>query len=315
MGLPALAKTWQHNANNAIAAQGSAELCVDAFWLAVKNALLAFASNPWTVVSSSDGVTSGASDLWTDASKLVHHGTTRSWIVLKQTGMCSGNFQLCIDFNNATASTGTVVVSPNAGFTGGSTTARPTATDEYALISTSMILQLFSDVGTRWTVMQTSDGACTRILMAHGGSVRTTILLETPNNATTGWSNAFSVLWLPNSAATIADLISTYNWKSRFGSTNATCVTLVEGFATALGPSDTTWGNIANEISSEWPMWPLGFAANTVGARGRHGSFFDLWAGSSGVAAGDTYPGDGSNQFVQWGALIVPWGGGAVNLS
>jgi len=315
MPLPSHVKTWQFENNVAIAAQGSAEACVDAMWLYVKDTLINFASSPWTVVSSSDGVTSGASDLWIDAGDLVHHGTTRSWIVLEQVGMGGGNFQICIDFNSSTAHFGTVVISANAGFTGGSTTARPTATDEYVLLSVAQMVNLSSDVGIRLSIMQSSDGQCTRILMAHTGAVRLTVCLETPHETSTGWNYPHAVLWLPSTATTLSDLVATYNWKARINSTNAVAVSLVEGFSTYTGPADTTWGNIANEVSGEWPMWPFAFASSTVGVRGRHGAFTDLRLCSSATSAADTYPADASRVWVNWGALIMPWDGGAVNLS
>lgn len=82
-----------------------------------------------------------------------------------------------------------------------------------------------------------------------------------------------------------------------------------------MAPNDTTWGNVNNEINLEWPLFAMSFACGTTTIRGRHGRFFDLWAGSAAIASGDTYPGDGSATFVQIGIVVMPWNGGAVNLS
>jgi len=71
---------------------------------------------------------------------------------------------------------------------------------------------------------------------------------------------------------------------------------------------------MANEISGEWPMLPIGIAGVGAGARGRHGSIADLWIGSNGVASGDSYP-VAQADFAQFGSLIVPWNRGAIHLS
>lgn len=315
MSLPTLTKTWQFDVNNAISATGSVEGDVNALFLAIKNAMLAFGSSAWTVVSNSNGSATSSSDLWSTAADIVHSSGAHSWIVLKQTGMCSGNFQICWDFNSATAYTGNFIISQNAGFTGGTTTARPTATDEVVILSNTTLVYITSDVSTRWSIMQASDGTSTRIFVAHSGAIKSTLLIETPVNAVSGWSNPHAVLYLPTSAITSGDLFSSYNWKNKIGSTSATGITLVEGGNSFIATTDTVWGNIANEITNEWPMYPLGFAVNTTGVRGRHGSFCDMWAGSGAISTGDTYPGDGTNQFVQWSYLIFPWDGGAINLT
>lgn len=105
----------------------------------------------------------------------------------------------------------------------------------------------------------------------------------------------------------------------RSGSTNGLISLSAEGLiANATNgtfPTNTNWGNIANEISGEWPMLPLGAIGVTSTIRGRHGTFQDLWTASGGANTGDTYPSGASNQFAQFGALILPWNGTAVQLS
>lgn len=315
MSLPTLTKTWQFDVNNAISATGSTEDNVDTLILAIKNAMIGFASSGWTVEKSSNGTTTASSDLWSTIADVVHSSGAHSWIVLKQTGMCSGNFQICWDFNSPTTYIGTFVVSANAGFTGGTTSGRPTATDEQIVVSSNALFGVSSDVSTRWSVMQTSDGTSTRILVAHSGAIKTTILIETPGNAVSNWTNPYAVLYLGYNTVTYGEIYTSYNWKSRIGSTSATGIILSEGTSAGPGAGDSTWGQIANELTNEWPMWPLGLAFSTAGVRGRHGSLTDLWTGSYSIAVGDTYPADGSNQFVQWSYLIFPWDGGSINLT
>jgi len=91
----------------------------------------------WTCVGSSDGSTSNMSgtDLWTgtfNAAKLVQaaNGTAHSWIVL-QSPPGAGPIYLCIDLNSATTTTAGFIFSRST-FSGGSTTTRPTASNEWA---------------------------------------------------------------------------------------------------------------------------------------------------------------------------------------
>ncbi len=68
--------------------------------------------------------------------------------------------------------------------------------------------------------------------------------------------------------------------------------------------------NFANDFNSLSPMLPLGiFCVSGSGVRGRHGLVPDLYCGSTNIATGATYPGDGSKQFLQIDHFIIPWNG------
>jgi hypothetical protein len=92
----------------------------------------------------------------------------------------------------------------------------------------------------------------------------------------------------------------------------------------AMSGESISNGTIASEVSGVFDIFPIAIAGTSVGARGRIGTLQDIWAGSAGVAIGDTYPATGSPaaQFVQIsqtgtlsGGLILPWNNGAVNLT
>ena len=314
MPLPSLSKTWQHTVNQSAAAQGSANATNRNVLRLIKNALNGFGSNPWTVVSSSNGTVANSSDNWNSTSDMVgaNAGSPHSWIVLRQTGIAT-NFELCIDCSSATGAVGTIVISPSAGFTGGSTTARPTATDEIVVINGSTWTNNSSDVTVRYSVSQSTDGQCTRVWGAAAGSVVFFWVFDKPADPVTGWSNP-SASWAISGPGTYSTVVSTSAGRMRSGSTTGSLQMICDGGTTSAA-NDTTWANVANEISSEWAIYPMSFACTTSTIRGRHGRFFDLWASSSALATGDTFPGDGSATFVQVGIVVLPWNGGAVNLS
>ena len=145
----------------------------------VKDALIAFASTPWTMRYSCNSVTAGAAgdgvDRITTNANLVwaSAGSAHSWIVLRQTGIAT-NFELLLSCENAHASGTTlmIVVSPAAGFTGGTTTARPTATDEVVLNAAAVAWAASAVTALRWHLQQSTDGQCTRIITCAAGSIQ-----------------------------------------------------------------------------------------------------------------------------------------------
>lgn len=331
MALPVLTKTWQFSVNNTT---GAFVTLIDAnrTWVrSVKDALLAFASSAWAMRYSCDSVTAGSAGdgvdrIMTNAGLVwATAGSAHSWMVLRQTGIAT-NYELlfsCEPASSAGNTTGnslTLVVSPSAGFTGGTTTARPTATDEIVLFSA---VSWGIGVGTtpiRWHAMQSSDGQCTRIISYVGGTLQNVILLDKPTNSASGWTNPSMSYAALTTALTPATLgATTGSFRCRIGGTLAllslSAEGLIGGIVNTTFPTNTGWGNIANEVSGEWPMLPLGAVSVTAPVRGRMGQFQDMWTGSAGANTGDTYPSGASNQFAQFGALILPWNGSAVQLS
>lgn len=320
MALPTLSKTWQFNVNNQTTAQGTALADSRKTLRAIKNAMIGFATNPWTVRYSCDSVTAGTAgdgvDRWSADTKLVwaNAGTAHSWIVLRQTGIGT-TYELLISCEGSSSSGSILTILTSiSGFSGGSTTARPTATDELTVASSGQWIG-GGDVSNRWSVMQSTDGQCTRILVGYSGNFTTLIVLDKPNNPTTGWSTPnFSALYFNAVGLSLAtaNVVSTSTplARSRIGSVNGSVSLTIEGISNNFA-TDTTIGNIANEVDSSWDMWPLGIACITSGARGRHGSLFDFWAISTVRASGDMIPADGSNQFAVFGNFVLPWNGSA----
>lgn len=323
MGLPTLSKTWQFNVNNQVTAQGSAIATNRKLLRGIKTALIGFGTLPWAVRYSCDSVAAGSAgdavDRWDADTDLVWNtsGSAHSWIVLRQTGV-SSTFELLISCEAASASGSnvTLVVSTSA-FSGGSTTARPTATDEVVLLSGQWNSSF--DVAARYSVWQSTDGECTRVVVSQSSTTWGVWLIEKPANPSSSWTTPYVAMALyANTAATINTYLtgteSAGMARIRSGSTTGKCSLTVEGTSAPIA-WDTAFGNVANEISGAWDFWPVGFVCLTTGVRGRHGNFTDLFMGSGGVSTLDCYPNDGSNQFVQLFGLIHPWNGSTPALS
>ncbi len=190
MTLPSLTKTWQFVPNYAIAATGTALgtnrtilktikdfLTTDAAeW--VDNANIATtAANLWTVRYSCDSVVAGSAgdgvDRWDAITDLVwaNAASAHSWIVLRNTAIGStAELLISCEGSSGSGHVLTIAISPSAGFTGGTTTARPTATDEAVTLNNAAWGGVgTSDTSVKVHVVKSTDGECWRVFACNGG--------------------------------------------------------------------------------------------------------------------------------------------------
>jgi hypothetical protein len=311
MAIPTLEKTWQYNVNQAIASVGTADGDMKKLVLAMKNSLTGFSSSPWTVVRSSNGTTVAASDLWTSVSAMVntYDGSAHSWIVLEQTGVTGGPFQLCIDLNYSGMYQMSWVYSPTAGFTvGGTTTARPTASDQTVLVNAGTWINDTGISSKVLHVMMSADGQCTRVYTFVAGIVSFSLLIETlADTSATLTSKAVATLGL---AYTSTNFYNNAYWHGRFGSTHYVAFTATEGYKNGPVPSGNS-GTIS-DFTSAFAISPLSAYSETGGCHGRAGRFVDLYMGAAGAPNGSTYPlTPNDKEFVQFSQFVMPWNGTA----
>lgn len=308
MALPTLEKTWQHNVNQSTVTSGNSYTDMRALMYKIKASLIGFGTTPWTVVSSSDGsANAGAADYWASATNCVwdNSGSNHSWIVLQQSGL--NNFQVCIDLNMGTGNPNycSIFVSYAAGFTGGSLTARPTATDEVTWFSTAQWVDISTPVDTVLHVMQSTTGENTRLYICSQSAVRACWFFE--KLADSGLANPV----VSHLRATITTFTEFYNgtrWTGKKGTTTFSAYTGSEYYYNTFVVNANS--GAVSDISSAYPMTPLSAHSETATAKGRLGRFVDMWAGSSAFALAATYPAAPDNkQFIQLGQMIHPWGG------
>lgn len=324
MPLPTLVKSWQFQVNQTVPSQGSGLATERRVIRIVKDVLKAFASNPWSVRGSSNGVAAAmdSTDRWASDADIVKaaSGTAHSWIVLRQTGIAT-NFELCIDMNSASQTAASFVVSPSVGFSGGSTTARPTAADEIVLINASAWIDA-NDVQHQIHAMQSTDGQCTRLQIWRGGTNQCTFMLfDRPQNPPAGWTNPSVSFVIPATsgyAGAYTNLISVVNGRGR-GSATFNIFMTGENNTNAQGSfnlcaSDPTqgMGSVPNDFDGQWPFYPVGIGSVSANHRGRHGTLFDLWWRPIAVNDADSFPNNAATrQFMALGNLIFPWVGDA----
>lgn len=311
MPLPSLVKSYDYTKiNQSHTASGTQLTDAQTVMLAFANSLLTLGgSAAWTCPGSSNGTGTGALDAvnrWASIANLVwaSAGSNHGWIVLKQSAIgASGGLQMCIDLSNANSANFTIVFSANAGFTGGTATARPTATDEKAYS-----LSWFSgSVSTVLHVWGSTDGTIVHACVFSANVCVWNFHASNPANAISGWSHA-SVFWSQgNGNCNLASaLYAAANASSVIGS--SVCAMFLTGEASNNVLLEATM-SFADDDTSEWPFGPIGLYTATASHRGRKGTIVDLWWGSQTAANADNYPADNTRQFVQFGHLIFPWNG------
>ena|SRR5271166_22462 len=322
---PTLVKTWQYNVNQALVANGSQPTDAQKLMFAL---VTSFTSSPgwvnsWTILESSNSVAvAGAGGNWASFANLIwaNAGTAHSWIVLEQTGV-TGTFQVLIDLNSTNTFFATITMSPSAGFTGGTTTAAPTAVDGVPLFAGPGAWGVDSSVSIQYKlhVMQSTDGACTRAFICRysnssaGGVVSGYIAFEVPQNPVTGWVNPVVGLWLGASGATqelsYTNLYNNANTVGR-GVSNMTLVWTGEtGTGNRVLIADAFYA--PNSFNGGLVLHPVGLYSATASNRGRHGWFFDLWWGPGQFQNSPNiqFPAAANYDFAQFGVIVVPWNG------
>lgn len=215
MPLTAPTKTWQVDANHTIS-EATAMDVQAAWWLALKDALIGFASNPWAIEYSCDGSTAGTAgdgvDRWADQTDVVFAtsaGTAHSWVVLSNaiTGM-----EILIECLTNSVTAGKLirlVVSPAAGFTGGSTTSSPSATDQRVILDGPTTLNTIG-LGSATSnvaldivqhVLHSEDGEVTLVAMCAANECTAFAYFGVPDSPVTGWTDPLVAAWYAGAQA------------------------------------------------------------------------------------------------------------------
>src|SRR5512137_2583886 len=110
-------KTWQYDVNHTVVGASMAAISAEVL-LGIKQAMCGFASNPWTVVASSNAVVANGSDNWNTVADIVWALSpgAHSWIVLEQAAMNGGAFQVLLTCDNGTAYRLGVFISPDGSY-------------------------------------------------------------------------------------------------------------------------------------------------------------------------------------------------------
>ncbi len=326
MTAPAHIKTWQH-INNVDHDRRTDFPAVfqEALYLNVKNTMKNFPISPWVVDHSCDSVTAGTAgdgiDRWTDITDIVESSSgDHSWIVLTQTGM--DGLQICIDFNtNDNFDSWSIIVSSTGDFSGGTTSARPTSSDD--IVCADSDKSGLIDVETYVYGMMSDDGSCTRIFFSSSQTIGGYLFIETVKDPIDGWETPYVIFIDGQSIADGAmkyTLIRAVHGSANFpaGPSENTISMSMEGYRSrALGENKngTTYSVSQNEFSNTFDMYPVGIFCHEKPSRGRHGELFDIYAVADAAGDGELFSTDDDiQQWIVLNALCLPWNDDVVKL-
>ena len=327
MALPVLEKSYEFIVNQAF---GGVDTITDhrVGLLAIKNALIngAFTS-PWTIDHSCDAVTAGTPadgvDRWTVFTDLVWQqfdsGQLRSWVVFNT----SSGRQLMIECRGSGGSSVMyrylrVYSSPGGLFTGGTTSVRPSATDEQLQLN---VERWFADQGTaqsyKFHVIKSTDGETTIVLGCHNNTTPLFWAECKVQDPVAGFSHPWGLVMPAGGSGSIGPGYGSLRAAQQFELTTAvpagvnfSAAWSCEGFLSdAIGQEMT----IPNYFTGEWPMVPIGIASNDLAqGMGRHGRIADVFYTSTGLQDGDTIeavPASPTRVWAVFGRIVVPWDG------
>lgn len=256
-------------------------------------------TNPWTCSGSSDNSTSGmdGTDRWINYTNLLWGTGAHSWVVLRQPTIAT-KFEVCFDLSNASSHRMTMVISPNNGFgtsnggTDGSTSARPTATDEIVILNNAVWgdnPSPWSTVGYKVCVSLSTDGTCTYIYVVSSNYPVTTAVFAAPKNPISAWTTPWIAgIKAAGAVSTSSARIIDWNDSALLYFKPTTSSPVGNLFMGATFVNTTTWmettaGQNANSVSSNRAFNPITLISNTIGTRGVWGELHDLYFGDPGI--------------------------------
>lgn len=325
-----LVKTWYTTANRVFddtsTATRTASSCLFALKAFMKGEITGTngtggappSSSYWTCSGSSDSATAGLDG--TDrlgatynAAKWVRAaaGVAHTWIVLKSpTTMQDQPWYVCIDWGTATDQTFNISVSHNA-FTGGSTTAKPTATTESSYAGATFYES--TTTASKAHFVTDADGNFWFFASRNGSNLVQTVvtfqnLTDTRSSGDAGRCILFQAFLATGIGA--PDMSGT-DYSARGvaidGTTAAAATILLLLKPVFTGSSFTSVAATVNANDSKVDALPFGYIYDiTTGKKGMRGRIPDLWYIATQVAIGANDPNAAGVTRTRIGTILIP---------
>ncbi len=292
----AKSKTWSYNVNQA-SAYGTTSEGISAFLYFLKVNMLTMSGA--VVKGSSNGTTAamdGVDRVTSDPAALTA-GSPLKWIVIDMPSM-SGGFEWMISWHTTTNSR--LQVSPANGFTGGSTSAVPTATDSDSPSTANLVSPT---AGTTYNhFCKTSDGK-SFIWFSTGGNVIHSYAMALEGVLACETANSLDTTWQGGAPASLT-LAFPATFKCRMSATNVSALPFGGPFIAATADKKTAQGDLY--IANEFGLSDNGTAPDGILFQ----KIFDVYrGGNSLVITGDSAPAGGPRDWLQLGNIVIPWSG------
>ena len=323
----ALSKTWYNSFNLALASTGTATLAANSALWALAAMLTGNQSGTngpegarpssvyWTLVGSSNSSTAGmdstdrlhltgsfTSGDWVRAAAASPH----TWFVLQSpSGLLDGPWYICVDYIGPTNDQTCSIIVANNAFSGGSTSARPTATNEAALTSFQFIS---TTAGAGKAHLSTDANGGFRWLLSRNGTgyFSTAIAIE-PLVEYHSADAARTIMWTSFLDSGVGAMHSTSNWTFR-GKTQDNSAAVVSStmgiMSVQFRPSGSDFNILTstNSLDSTVDALPVAYVMDsTASHHGIRGRLPDAWATGAQVVPGSVFPATGNPERIQCG--------------
>lgn len=268
MTLPLPSRTWTITRDRTVAQQGTSGDTNKRMTRVLVEDLITFGgmTTDFSCDSNVAGTKGDGVNRWDSDSDIVGNtpGNAHSWYV----GILHGgaNGYVCIDKDSSSdgggGAPGSVYWSPAAGFTGGTTTARPTATDEQEITTST---QMWNTGNGSYTYhlwrCDTSGQESTRVACIHSTNANgpdNIITFERASSTPTAWSPPNIATFRSGGAGSVADrgAWTASGWKARVSGTNRSPILVGDT------PPTTT------DVDGDVLLVPVGLNDATVGRLG-----------------------------------------------
>ena len=354
MPAPSVLNTWRFNVSQSISGANSSAYR-QALLLALVNSLLGSGSwtdaagvassisTPWDVVTSSDSVVAGAGNHWDSASDLVWaaEGNAHSWIVLRNPNFfgVSNPLYMLINCNPASTINATLMVSfSRAGYTGGSITARPTATDEHIVRPVAGTVgtagwqgddnNTAASVACRLHVMMTDDGRKFKVAMTRASVCIAFWDLFDIDQDEAGWSEPYAFVIhsedftsggeteLITYANVYSDSTFGYYAREQGGVGDFRLEFFVPHTPGGAIVGNSIMGSALNGFNGRWMPLPISMRGIAPAAVAPLVVVPDMWWARAAEGTGSPMrdPLLNENRYMQFGCYITPWNNSVIVL-
>lgn len=325
--MPSIVKseTWLHTGslgstlNVSNTPSGTAAADFKAMLVLLAGRLLAFtgaSTNKPVCVGSSNGTTAAldGTNRWSTNADIViaAAGSAHSWIVFKFVGIF--NLQLLIATDNVSTDRISVIWSL-VGFSGGSTTANPTAADSTAGLNQEVWLNSSVSNQFRMHMALSANGQQFRMVIYRNNAPLFDCKAGRMLNPETGWTNPLFFKVIANSqsstllnALTIRDSAGYFRGYNPSGAAQTFITTCEVVGRTDQSPPERY--NQANDVSGSLDGIPVGLWCDTATIRGRMGQVPDLFIIADLPVDGDTAQKAPNTPLLDWmvsGHTLFPW--------
>ena len=352
MPAPTLQFDWRFQVSQSFAAATPAAMR-QALLRGLKNSLLGVGSwtdsagdaasvtSPWTMVRSSDSVSAANSDLWDSDADLVWaaEASVHSWIVLVNANFfgAANPLYMLINCNPSGTQNATIMMSfSRAGYTGGTTSARPTATDEHIVrpVAGSVTTAGWQgddnatvSVSMRMHFMMTDDGRKFKIYFTRNSLCIAKWELFDIDEDEAGWTEPYCFVIHSEDMTLGADVElltfanvsadATFNWYARQeGGIGDFRLDYLIPSAGSYAVADSVCGSALNGFNGRWMPLPQFLRGIAPAAEAPLAVVPDSWWARIAEGTGSPMRDDVAefNQFMQFGYDIVPWNGSTIVL-